>query len=856
MTKTNVDIALLNETKLNPLNQFKLRNYHVYRSDNTSSQRGHACGGTAALVHRRIVHRHIIIPTSMSSTTVEISMGNYQIQISAVYKSPNQQLKIDDIDALTNGNHWFVVAGDLNAKHPLWHSRCSNAAGNILYNHALNDDYIVTAPETPTFFPTVKGHRPDVLDIALTRLPQLSCDVTNLNELSSDHNPVLLTLSDSPITSSPPQTSRCVNWSKYKAIVDSLPPSTNQPIRTPRDIDAALDRFTASIATAVNDSIYIKNNRTFKNALPPEIVKEIETKNRLRREWQRFRDPLVKRRLNSKIKFIRLILKTHRDDEWDHFLDTINAKDGSIYKLNAVHPLIGPNGLMYKDEDKVELFADTYENQFKLTTGPVIPEVTTFTHSLRSSPKTVCYTSPGTVQQIINQIPKRKAPGADSVTNTAIKLLPRNSVLFLTHIFNGCLRIGYFPTAWKHAIVITIPKPGKDHRHPINYRPIALLSSLSKTFERVVLAKLNAAIGPKIRNEQFAFRPQHSTTHQLVGLIDQLAANSNSKLRTAAVFLDVEKAFDRVWHAGLLYKLHTLGTPTSLLNIINSFLTDRTFSVRLNTTISSSRPVFSGVPQGSCLSPMLYLAYTNDIPLNQNARLYLFADDTLYTTSNRNPKRAAIQLQKQLNETLIWCDKWRLNINAQKTVAVMFNGPNFFASYHLNLNGHQIPWSPTSKYLGVTLDRNLTFSAHVKSTVKKATAVRGMLYPILNRSSPIPTKTKLNVLHLYIKPILSYAGPAWGPLISNANWRKLEAVQNIGLRTITSSPWFVTNKTILSSTRTSTIKKSIMNNSKNLFHRNSNSTFTHIRTLGKSNLTIDPTLKSTKPRPLAWSKTN
>jgi len=214
-------------------------------------------------------------------------MGYYQLQISAVYKSPNQPMEIDDIDALTNFNHWFVVAGDLNAKHPLWHSRCSNAAGNVLYMYyiTLNDDYTVTDPDTPTFFPTVVGHRPDVLDIALIRLPQLSCDVTNLNELSFDHNPVLLTLSDSPITSSPPQTSRCVNWTKYMAKIGSYYLSTNPPIRTARDIDVALDHLSTIIVTALNDGTYIRNNRTFKNALPPEIIEEIETKNCLRRDW-------------------------------------------------------------------------------------------------------------------------------------------------------------------------------------------------------------------------------------------------------------------------------------------------------------------------------------------------------------------------------------------------------------------------------------------------------------------------------------------------------------------------------------------------------------------------------------------
>jgi len=186
----------------------------------------------------------------------------------------------------------------------------------------------------------------------------------------------------------------------------------------------------------------------------------------------------------------------------------------------------------------------------------------------------------------------------------------------------------------------------------------------------------------------------------------------------------------------------------------------------------------------------------------------------------------------------------------------MFNGPNNFALHHLNLNGHRIPWSPTLNYLGVTLDRNLIFSAHIKSTIKKATAVRGMLYPILNCSSPIPIKSKLNILQLYIKPILSYAGPAWGPPISKANWRKLEAVQNISLRTITSSPWFVTNKIILSSTSTSTIKQSIITNSKNLFRRNSNLTFTNIRSLGQSTLATGQISKSTKPRPFSWSNSN
>jgi len=168
---------------------------------------------------------------------------------------------------------------------------------------------------------------------------------------------------------------------------------------------------------------------------------------------------------------------------------------------------------------------------------------TTFTHSLRISPSIDGYTSPGIVQQIIKKIVKRNAPTADSIVNIATKLLPRKTVLFFSYIFNGYLRFGHFPTSCTLSLS---PSSNLDHRHLVDYSAIALLSSLIKNFECVNLVKLNAAISPKIINEQFAFSSQNSrsTTHRIFGLIYQLAANINSKLRTAAVFLDAEKTFD------------------------------------------------------------------------------------------------------------------------------------------------------------------------------------------------------------------------------------------------------------------------------------------------------------------------
>lgn len=148
------------------------------------------------------------------------------------------------------------------------------------------------------------------------------------------------------------------------------------------------------------------------------------------------------------------------------------------------------------------------------------------------------------------------------------------------------------------------------------------------------------------------FRVDHSTTLQLLKLTDQLCSNANKNEKTVAVFLDMEKAFDRVWHEGPIYKLSEIGTPYNIVKIIQSFLLSRSFRVRQDGILSSCKPTLSGVLQGSCLSPSLYSIYTNDIPINPNTHLALSANDTLLFSNDKNPKRAIIYLQKQVNIAL------------------------------------------------------------------------------------------------------------------------------------------------------------------------------------------------------------
>jgi len=159
-----------------------------------------------------------------------------------------------------------------------------------------------------------------------------------------------------------------------------------------------------------------------------------------------------------------------------------------------------------------------------------------------------------------------------------------------------------------------LPKSGKNIKLPTNHRPIALLNTMAKTFESLILDRLKITVQPKIRPDQFGFRPQHSITAKLVNIITNITNNLNLRHKTATVLLDIEKAFDRVWHDGIIYKLIKMKVPHQIINMVKSFLKNRTFQVKIGDKCSATRSIQAGVPQGSCLSPFLFSFFINDMP--------------------------------------------------------------------------------------------------------------------------------------------------------------------------------------------------------------------------------------------------
>lgn len=204
------------------------------------------------------------------------------------------------------------------------------------------------------------------------------------------------------------------------------------------------------------------------------------------------------------------------------------------------------------------------------------------------------------------------------------------------------------------------------------------------------------------------------------------------------VLLDLNKAFDTVWHNGLLFKLHYNKFPDHILKIIDSFLNDRIFLVKINKKHSWTKSIQAGVPQGSVLGTILFNLYINDVPTNPKTQLAIFADDTAIFTSSWS----STYLKKYLQDHLITLHefflKWKLKINPTKTEAILFHRRLSYKFNHsppIQIASVDIPWKKEVKYLGVILDRAVRWKPGIDDRRKKAYIPYKKLYPFLTRNS-------------------------------------------------------------------------------------------------------------------------
>lgn len=813
-----IDIMLISETHLTDKYNFRISGYYFY---DTKHPEGKGHGGTGILINQRIPH-HLLpghCSAHIQATSISVKIKHENLVVSSIYCPPNHKIQsVDFKQFFATLGHKFIAAGDYNAKHLHWGSRLNTPRGRQLIKTVTENGYDVASCGCPTYWPTDRRKIPDLIDFAVTKnINRNKISTSSLLDLSSDHSPVLLEYWSEKEEQKEPVhlTNRLTNWSKFKMHV-AVHLEKRTPLLTQNDIDAEvqnLNNLFINAAHAATPNLSPKSKRTPIKTVS-DVSKALTSKRKLRRLWQEFRSPESKHLYNQAKRKLQQLLKHKQQVRLENFLNSLGPTEETNYSLWKVTrnmkrpqrhepPIRLPDGSWAKsDDEKAEAFANHLEevfqpNESKQNYHPpndILPSIKLPKIKLKS------------VQFIINsQMDPKKAPGHDKITGKMVKELPPSAIRRLAQLFNAILRTGHFPETWKLSTVTMIPKPGKDITKIASYRPISLLPTLSKLFEKIVLHKMMPEISKLIPLHQFGFQAKHGTIEQVHRIVAEIRKAFEEKKYCSAIFLDVAQAFDKVWHDGLLYKVKC--KLPQLYPLLTSYLANRKFQVRLKSYLSSERGSNAGVPQGSVIGPVLYLIYTADIPVCSNLKTHTFADDTAVISTHKNPRIASADLQEHVHRIEDWFDKWRIKVNESKSVHITFT-LNKQTCPAITLNGVQVPQQKDIKYLGIHLDRRLTWKKHLIAKRDQIKIKLSQLYWLIGKHSKLKLGCKLLVYNSILKPIWSYGCQLWQTTCSS-NIDIIQRLQSKILRIVTGAPWYVRNANIHKDLCVNTVKEEL-----------------------------------------------
>ncbi len=521
--------------------------------------------------------------------------------------------------------------------------------------------------------------------------------------------------------------------------------SKNIPNKTVTCHDKDAAWITPQVKTAIkrNSRVYSKWNK--RGRKPEERAKVIEIQNQTNK--------LITQAKNSYYEKLGKLISdpsTGQKHFWSAFKRLSNKK-----KTTNIPPIIENNVYVTNFQHKASIFNSYFAEQCTiLDNGSTLPPLNYHTDSLLSD----ITINPDEIVEIILMHKLKKAHGCDNISMAMLKLCPKEIAVPLSMIFQHSINTGSFPDSWKLANVQPIYK--KNNRQiKSNYRPISLLPLCGKILEKIIFDQVYSYLDLNrlISTKQSGFRPGDSCIYQLISITSDIYKNFEKHDETRALFLDISKAFDKVWHDGLIYKLKCNGISGNLLAFFENYIYNRHQRVTLNGSKSDWRSISAGVPQGSVLGPLLFLVYINDLTENIKSQMRLFADDSSIFTPVKDVLDTHEQLVQDLETVSNWGHQWKMVFNpdiTKQAIEVIFSVKKK-KPYHPELTFNDVPVAREdhTKHIGVYLDSRLNFSKHITEAIRNAT--KGL--SLMKYLSKYVSRNILDLCYkLYVRPHLDY----------------------------------------------------------------------------------------------------
>ena len=734
----------------------------------------------------------VSLPSNSSELLLSsITHRKHRLFIGTLYRPPSSTMAISSLLSLLSNLSSsilsnLILVGDFNVNYV-----SSSSSPFFLELKSFADSYSLSQViSDPTHFS--HAGTPSIIDLAFIPstftsnyliLPPLS---------SSDHNAILLSVFLPFSLFRPFKPSRRRIWLYNKAdlnaintFLSSIP--WNSVLTS--DLDSSWLTFKSLFLQVMR--ICIPSKLLPHSPLPPWINRSLISKIRLRqrlflkakssssptliRSYRSLRNSISSSLKKSKASFFHSLSHSSPSKFWS-FVKSLRRSSSSI-------PPLCSNGLCFQsDADKANClnsFFISCLNKSALPLNPIPPS----TPSFPCPSSFLC--SESVIISLISHLPSKTASGPDGISSWMLKSTSSSIASPLCHIFNLSISSGLVPLDWKSSFVVPIPKSAPTSSSPSNYRPISLLSLVSKLLEKHIHTLLydfcisNNLISPF----QFGFLPYRSTISALLYSTHTIFSLLETYSSVCGAFLDLRKAFDSVPHQPLLDLLASSNLPLPLLNWLHSYLLNRTQCVVVNGSSSSSLLVSSGVPQGSILGPLLFLIYVNgltDLPFSPLTRLILYADDILIFKPISSSADMSY-FQSDLDSISSWLSSHFLQINSSKSKYILFSHKSSYFDSFSKLTISQSPIERVSsfRYLGIILSSSLSWSPHISFVCNKSRKILGLLFRHFSPHSSPSTLIRLYIS--LVRPILEYGSIIWVPSSPTLS-HSLDSVQLFALK--------------------------------------------------------------------------
>ena len=810
--KTDPEIILLNATGIRDNDRIKIFNYNVYQRN----RYGEDHAGVAVAIKKNIQHT-IIDDLEEDVLAIKVETFKGPAIIATAYHPPRREtFPTEDLLRLMRRRIPVYLLADLNARH--WfigHTR-NNEAGTIINNLITRNIAAHVGPDFNTRVNQSGISRPDI--VLKNRAAFLNYAIEEGELTTSDHIPIKLTLSTTAIVtgSGTRKAYKLTNWESFKE-------------NTERDMNSKCDeRDLSGNPRGVNKDVIDKELLDWYNIIKVRLdestpsrslqyaphPRESDLLKALQMAYQQIKNTVVLTpAIRQRTIFLQAEIKTENirlyNEMWDGLINKIEIDRRDPKKFwDRIRRLFGGRSsgvpLYIWDElgnkitegdGKLGRFKEVWERVFTISDEEnqefdqvnerrVMRFLEENNHRMR--PYQVAnrnrldpnnpLTRPLTLGEMIRIIGtfKNKAPGESGITKNILKQLPRVALQRLNDILNLLVSMGYFSVVFKNGQMVMTPKEGKDSRFVINYRPITLLEVPGKILERTINDRFYEYLETNniLHPNQFGFRRGYGTEVAILKIYETIALNQRYQGQCNIVCRDVAKAFDRVWHDGLKFKIMQQQLPDIIEKILCNYLDNRTAQIKMSGKLSEKFQLKSGVPQGSIIAPTLYVFYTSDLPpAGAGGTDVLFADDIsqIIEYPHRSKKALAIRTRREIERVNKFEKEWKIKTNNSKFKILSISKVK---PEPVVINNREIAFTNNVNILGFNMGRT-GFKTHIK---KRMAIAKGTLTKI-KRFKKLKPKTKSYLYKTLMRSALEYPNVP-SCVMSRSNKNKIQKCQN------------------------------------------------------------------------------